>query len=72
MTFEFDTNKSKANKRKHGIDFDEAQSMWGDPNRIALSRDFIMSNGMALLPVLAAGCGAQYTRIGEKISESFQ
>ncbi|AHI31681.1 BrnT family toxin [Marinobacter bryozoorum] len=29
--FEFDENKSKANKDKHGIDFLEAQTLWDDP-----------------------------------------
>jgi uncharacterized DUF497 family protein len=28
MEFEFDQNKSKFNKEKHGIDFVEAQQMW--------------------------------------------
>ncbi|MCF6206047.1 MAG: BrnT family toxin [Sulfurovum sp.] len=31
MTFEYDTNKSLANKSKHGIDFEEAQTLWNDP-----------------------------------------
>lgn len=30
MEFEFDPEKSKANKRKHGIDFSEAQALWLD------------------------------------------
>ncbi len=30
MEFEFDDKKSKANKKKHGIDFIEAQQIWGD------------------------------------------
>ena len=34
MTFAFDAEKSHANKRKHGIDFTEAQGMWVDPNRV--------------------------------------
>lgn len=34
MEFEFDTRKSEANKRKHGIDFVQAQSLWFDPNRV--------------------------------------
>jgi hypothetical protein len=34
MTFEFDPAKSAANKRKHGIDFLEAQALWMDPNRL--------------------------------------
>ncbi|WP_371154005.1 BrnT family toxin [Jannaschia sp. 2305UL9-9] len=31
MKFEYDPEKSLANKAKHGIDFDEAQALWGDP-----------------------------------------
>ena len=34
MPFEFDPNKSAANKDKHGIDFDEAQALWNDDNRV--------------------------------------
>ena len=32
MAFEFDPAKSSANKEKHGIDFEEAQALWEDPN----------------------------------------
>ena len=28
--FEYDELKSKANKEKHGIDFEEAQALWDD------------------------------------------
>ena len=31
MGFEYDPDKSIANKRKHGIDFEEAQKLWTDP-----------------------------------------
>ena len=31
MTFEYDPDKSAANREKHGIDFDEAQALWDDP-----------------------------------------
>ncbi|MBN2729942.1 MAG: BrnT family toxin [Bacteroidales bacterium] len=31
MEFEFDVNKSKQNKDKHGIDFIEAKKLWDDP-----------------------------------------
>ena len=34
MDFEFDPNKSAANKRKHGIDFVEAQALWNDVDRV--------------------------------------
>ncbi len=36
MDFEFDDKKSQANKKKHGIDFIEAQEIWGDPERIEI------------------------------------
>ena len=32
MSFEYDLQKSVANLEKHGIDFDEAQMLWGDPD----------------------------------------
>jgi uncharacterized DUF497 family protein len=34
MTFDFDVAKSTANKAKHGIDFEEAQALWGDSERL--------------------------------------
>ena len=30
MEFEFDPKKSENNKKKQGIDFDEAQALWND------------------------------------------
>lgn len=33
--FEFDPEKSAANKAKHGIDFEAAQAIWEDERRIA-------------------------------------
>jgi len=36
MDFEFDPEKSRANKRKHGIDFVEAQSLWADPDLVEI------------------------------------
>lgn len=36
MNFEFDTNKSKSNKQKHGIDFIEAQALWDDPDLLEI------------------------------------
>jgi len=32
MEFEYDLKKSKVNKKKHGIDFVEAQALWEDSN----------------------------------------
>ena len=31
MIFEYDENKSKINKSKHNINFDEAKELWEDP-----------------------------------------
>lgn len=34
MRFEYDLAKSLSNKAKHGVDFEEAQELWSDPDRI--------------------------------------
>lgn len=34
--FEFDKQKSNTNKKKHGIDFIEAQALWQDEKRIEI------------------------------------
>ncbi|MGJ8670377.1 MAG: BrnT family toxin [Oceanococcus sp.] len=34
--FEFDEEKSSANKAKHGIDFVEAQALWTDPDLLEI------------------------------------
>ena len=36
MEFEFDAQKSTANKAKHSIDFVEAQALWDDPDLIEI------------------------------------
>ncbi len=36
MNYEFDPKKSEANKRKHGINFVEAQALWDDPDLILI------------------------------------
>lgn len=38
MEFEWDPVKSSANKRKHGIDFEEAQALWDSPTLRAETR----------------------------------
>ena len=37
MEFEYDPNKSAANAAKHGIDFEEAQSLWDDENAVIVT-----------------------------------
>ncbi|MBU2611568.1 MAG: BrnT family toxin [Chloroflexi bacterium] len=36
MPFEYDPDKSLLNREKHGIDFDEAQFLWDDENRLEI------------------------------------
>ena len=36
FAFEFDEHKSRANLRKHGIDFVQAQQLWEDPYLIEI------------------------------------
>jgi len=36
MTFEFDSEKSENNKKKHGINFLDAQALWGDPDYVII------------------------------------
>ena len=36
MEFEFDPRKSRSNKKKHGIDFDEAQTLWDDMDLVVV------------------------------------
>ncbi len=36
MLFEFDPKKSEANKQAHGVDFNEAQALWDDPDLIEI------------------------------------
>ena len=37
--FEYDIVKSKTNKEKHGIDFEEAQELWDDEKRLVINAD---------------------------------
>jgi uncharacterized protein len=36
MGFEYDPEKSAENKRKHGVDFEEAQVLWSDPELLEI------------------------------------
>ena len=36
MDFEFDSKKSRSNKDKHGIDFEEAKALWEDPHLLEI------------------------------------
>jgi uncharacterized protein len=36
MEFEYDKTKSKKNKIKHGIDFEQAKALWDDPDLLEI------------------------------------
>ena len=36
MPFEYDSKKSQSNLEKHGIDFEEAQAIWNDPDYLEI------------------------------------
>ena len=36
MNFEYDIEKSKSNKNKHGIDFEEAKQLWKDKSSLVI------------------------------------
>ena len=40
MNFEWDDNKSSSNKKKHGIDFEDAKRLWDDPSRVDIRASF--------------------------------
>ena len=37
MKFQFDQRKSASNLKKHGVDFEQAQSLWDDPDLVELA-----------------------------------
>jgi len=46
IKFEYDLNKSQANKQKHGIDFEEAQALWLDENRVQIQAKAILNQDL--------------------------
>ena len=49
MKFEFDENKSVANKLKHGVDFREIQSLWDDLDLLEIPAKSVQDEGRYLL-----------------------
>ena len=52
MEFDFDPQKSELNKAKHGIDFDQAQKLWDDPDCISFPAKSVDEERSALLAML--------------------
>lgn len=49
MKFEWDENKSRSNKQKHGIDFQSATELWHDKDRIEIQTSFPDENRNILI-----------------------
>ena len=49
MQLEWDEKKSRANKSKHGIDFNTATKLWNDQDRIEIHTNFPVENRTALI-----------------------
>ena len=49
MEFEYDSEKSESNRKKHGIDFVEAQSLWDDPMHIVVPARSLTEERYALI-----------------------
>jgi uncharacterized DUF497 family protein len=49
MSFEWDSEKSVANKEKHGIDFSSAKLLWLDDNRIEIQASYPLEDRWILI-----------------------
>lgn len=49
MEFEFDPGRSESNRKKHGIDFVEAQELWDNPNHVIVPARSITEERYALI-----------------------
>ncbi len=57
MKFEYDDNKSKINKEKHGIDFVEAQHLWQNENALIVPANIVDEEiRYALISVFKSKC----------------
>ena len=52
MEFEYDPAKSDSNKEKHAIDFEEAQVLWDDEDRMVIPARSDSEQRFALLALL--------------------
>ena len=66
MGFEFDPNKSKSNKEKHGIDFEESKALWLDVNRLEVQARSDDEPRSALIAMLNEKLWTAFYTIREK------
>jgi len=56
MEFEFDHRKSQINKKKHGIDFIEAQALWNDLDHIEIPAKTIDEERFLIIGKISDKC----------------
>ena len=49
MKFEWDDEKNRTNKAKHGINFNEAKALWNDINRVEIQTSYPLENRSILI-----------------------
>lgn len=52
MKFDWDARKDVANRKKHGIDFETAKSLWLDENRIEIEAPYPVEERRILIALL--------------------
>ena len=68
MGFEYDQEKNTENRRKHGIDFEQAQSLWSDPMVVEIpARVTDESRWVVIGKISSRHWSAVITRRGENI-----
>ncbi len=68
MEFEWDADKSRSNREKHGIDFDRARELWRDIDRIEIpARDQEEPRFLVIGKIDEKHWSAVITYRGEKI-----
>jgi len=53
MEFEFDSRKSVGNQQKHGLDFQQAQALWEDPDLIEIPVQTIDESRFLVIGMIA-------------------
>ena len=53
MGFEYDPAKSAKNLAKHGVDFEQAQALWDDPDLLTVKSKFIDEERWISIGVMA-------------------
>ena len=68
LSFEWDEGKAKSNLAKHGVSFEEASTVFGDPLSLTIPESGPFASGASLdcagpiAPAEIAGCRAYGTR----------